>query len=502
MSGCSSCDQVERLEDRVGAAEVPALADALLRRDRRRRSCRAACDIRQVCGDVPVEAVRLVLGQHDDLEVAGVHDVGQREVDEPVDAAERARPVWLGPRSAASAACPRRRRGRWRGPSCAAVRHDTTLVGRPHAVEARTPDYGSDHAHRRPVQGVPARGLRRSRRARRRAGPGAARARRRRRAGALLRRPPRRGGHARRTPTCRELADANAALRTLGVDLAMVGGVRRHRPGALAHLVRQHGRPPRRAAARRPARRQRAQPRADAPVEGRAARRRVRRVQSGSSGRRTRLPTPSSRSAPAMREDVLRCYPRVDPDTRARRPQRHRHRRLVAGARPRRGARSSASTRTARASSSSAGSPARRVCRYLLRAAAELPPEVQLVLLRRCAGHPGDRGRGPRRWSTSSQAHARRRRLDPRDAAARRRGRPVLTARHRLRLPVGLRAARHRQPRGDGLRDRRGRHRHRRHPGGRRRRRDRAGWSRSSRPPTAPAPRSTPTATSPTSRPR
>ena len=31
---------------------------------------------------------------------------------------------------------------------------------------------------------------------------------------------------------------------------------------------------------------------------------------------------------------------------------------------------------------------------YLLRAAASLPPDVQLVLLRRRAGHPGDHGRG------------------------------------------------------------------------------------------------------------
>ena len=43
----------------------------------------------------------------------------------------------------------------------------------------------------------------------------------------------------------------------------------------------------------------------------------------------------------------------------------------------------------------------------------------------------------------------------------------------RVRLPVGLRAARHRQPRGDGLRGRGRGQRRRRHPRGRRRRRDR-----------------------------
>ena len=83
-------EQVERLVDRVGAAEVPPLAHALLRRHR------GDVVAEQVGhpprrGDVPVEAVRLVLRQHDDLEVAGVDDVGQREVDEAVDAAERHR---------------------------------------------------------------------------------------------------------------------------------------------------------------------------------------------------------------------------------------------------------------------------------------------------------------------------------------------------------------------------------------------------------------------------
>ena len=44
--------------------------------------------MRHVFGHVRVEAVRLVLRQHDDLEVAGVDDVGQGQVDEPVDAGE------------------------------------------------------------------------------------------------------------------------------------------------------------------------------------------------------------------------------------------------------------------------------------------------------------------------------------------------------------------------------------------------------------------------------
>ena len=87
-------DQVEGLVDRVGAAEVPVLADPLLRRHRRdvvaeqRRHPPGR-------GDVTVQGVRLVLRQHDDPQVAAVDDVGQCEVDQPVDPRERHRR--LGP---------------------------------------------------------------------------------------------------------------------------------------------------------------------------------------------------------------------------------------------------------------------------------------------------------------------------------------------------------------------------------------------------------------------
>ena len=163
-------------------------------------------------------------------------------------------------------------------------------------------------------------------------------------------------------PDLAELAGANGALKTLGVDLAIAEALRRDRPGALAHVVRQHGRPPRGPPARRPPRHHRALARADAAVEGRAARRRLRRLVVG---RAHRL-----------------------------RGRRHRHRRLGGDARrraallprgrPRPGRRSSttastpssgrpwptptgcaatASTRTGRRSCSSAGSPGRRACR-------------------------------------------------------------------------------------------------------------------------------------------
>jgi hypothetical protein len=80
-------DQVEALQDRVGAAGVPARAEPLLRRH---RGDVVPEHLRQPPrrGDVPVEAVALVLGEHRDLPDLGVHQVGQDEVDEPVVAAE------------------------------------------------------------------------------------------------------------------------------------------------------------------------------------------------------------------------------------------------------------------------------------------------------------------------------------------------------------------------------------------------------------------------------
>ena len=137
---------------------------------------------------------------------------------------------------------------------------------------------------------------------------------------------------------------------------------------------------------------------------------------------------------------------------------------------------------------------------YLLRACAQLPPDVQLVL---CAGAPDT----PEILAeveglmNELRVAARGRRLDPRHAAARR-GRRAAEPRHRLRLPVGLRAARHRQPRGDGVRARRSSPRP---PAASPRSSStarRAGSCRSSRCRTARARRSTRSASSPTSLPR
>ena len=257
--------------------------------------------------------------------------------------------------------------------------------------------------------------------------------------------------------------------------------LRGRRPRPLAHLVRQHGRPPRVAAARHPARRQRALPRADAAVEGRAARRRLRRCRAGPSGRRTRAPRAIVAVSAAMRDDVLRSYPDGRPG--------HACTSCTTASTPRSGRRSTTPTGCASSASTPTGRRVIFVGRItrqkglplFLRAAAALPPEVQLVL---CAGAPDT----PEIMAEVSRA--RRRSWPPRasgvvwidrDAPAPRRGRAA-DRRDRLRLPVDLRAARHRQPRGDGLRDRRRRHRDRRHPRGRRATARPAGWSRSSRP--------------------
>ena len=266
----------------------------------------------------------------------------------------------------------------------------------------------------------------------------------------------------RATPRCRPSAST----------CSMAGDCVGRRPRALAHLVRQLRRPPRLAARRHAARRHRAQPRAAAAVEGRAARRRLPRLVVGRAhGVRGARP-PSIAVSAGMREDILRGYPSLDPDAGPGGAQRDR---LAAVAAPTRdrgpSCAGTASTPTGRRSSSSAGSPGRRACPTCCARRAELPPDVQLVL---CAGAPDtpeimaevegliDELREP----------ARRRRLDRRHAAAQR-GRRAADRGHRLRLPVGLRAARHRQPRGDGVRAAGRRHGDRRHPRGRRRRRDR-----------------------------
>ena len=201
----------------------------------------------------------------------------------------------------------------------------------------------------------------------------------------------------------------------------------------------------------------------------------------------------------AMRDDVLRSYPAVDParvhvvhngiDTELWSPVSDPDRVRALGLDPDR-----RSVIFVGRITRQKGLP------LFLRAVAELPPDVQLIL---CAGAPDTPEIAAEVRALVDGLAASRHgvvwieEMLPRaDVVA------LLTRRHGLRLPVDLRAARHRQPRGDGVRDRRRRHRDRRHPRGRRRRLHRlAGAHRAGRP-TAPGPRSTPSATSPTSPPR
>jgi len=81
-------DQAQRLVDGVRRAGLPVWAAPLLRRDRRDVVVQQAVEP-PGGGDVPVQAVALVLGQHADPLQPAVHQVGQREVHQPVEGSER-----------------------------------------------------------------------------------------------------------------------------------------------------------------------------------------------------------------------------------------------------------------------------------------------------------------------------------------------------------------------------------------------------------------------------
>jgi hypothetical protein len=83
-------DQVHRLVDRVRRAGVPVRSEPLLRRDRRHVVAEQGAHPPRG-GDVPVQAVALVLGQYAHLPDPAVGQVRQREVDQPVQSAERDR---------------------------------------------------------------------------------------------------------------------------------------------------------------------------------------------------------------------------------------------------------------------------------------------------------------------------------------------------------------------------------------------------------------------------
>ena len=80
-------DQVQRLQDGIGTAGVPTRTQSLLRRDRGHVVAQHLAHPPRG-GDVPVQRMRLVLRQHADPQVSGVHQVGQDEVDEAEITAE------------------------------------------------------------------------------------------------------------------------------------------------------------------------------------------------------------------------------------------------------------------------------------------------------------------------------------------------------------------------------------------------------------------------------
>ena len=198
--------------------------------------------------------------------------------------------------------------------------------------------------------------------------------------------------------------------------------LRRRGPRPLAHLVRQHGRPPRRADARHPARRSaptrwsrcgRGRPSSSAAATPSRA---------GWSGRRTKAPPGSSPSAPRCATTCCAAIPSVDPakvhvihngiDTDA----------VVPGRQPRPGARARRRPRPAerdlrRPDHPAEGAAALPACRG--RAAARRPAGA----VRRRPRHPRDRGRGARpgrrRWPPPATASSGSRRCSPAPTSSR-----------------------------------------------------------------------------------
>ena len=166
-----------------------------------------------------------------------------------------------------------------------------------------------------------------------------------------------------------------------------------------------------------------------------------------------------------------RLLPGARPGARARHPQRHRHRLLPPRPGPRRRGRPTGSTPTGPSSSFVGRITRQKGVGHLIAAAHQFDPGAQIVL---CAGAPDTPEIAEETEKAVAELSAARlgRLLGARDAAddVRAAGAVGLDG---VRLPVGLRAAGHREPGGDGLRHRGGRVGRRRHPRGRRRRRDR-----------------------------
>ena len=227
---------------------------------------------------------------------------------------------------------------------------------------------------------------------------------------------------------------------------------------------------------RRPARRDHALARAAAPLEGRAAGRRLRAVlvlravRHRERRRGHRRVGRHGAGHPAL-------LPGGRPGPGLGHPQRHRHRGVRADVLGHGPARSTASTRRDRPCSSSAASPGRRACPTCWR-----PPTPSTRPPSSCCspGRPTPPRSRPRSRRPITELQATRDGVIwvP-EMVTKTEAIEFLSAGQRLRVPVDLRADGHRQPRGDGLRDAGRGHRDRGHPRGRRGRLDRACSSRS-----------------------
>ena len=225
------------------------------------------------------------------------------------------------------------------------------------------------------------------------------------------------------------------------------GGRGRRRPGPLPHLVHQPRRPPGQAPVRHPPRPHLPLAGAAAALEGRAARRRLPAVVVGRA-HRLRGGRRRDRREPGVEGRRPGQLPRRRSGQGPRDPQRRRHRLLPAGS-PRPTCWSASASTSTRPSVVFLGRITRQKgVPHLLRAALRFDPDAQVVLLRRRARHAraGGRDRGGRRPPARDPQ---RRGVGVRDAAARG-GPPGPHPRHGVRVPVDLRAPRHREPGGDG----------------------------------------------------
>ena len=86
--GDSRIDGIEVLKHRIGRAQIPVLADALLRREDLDELAELLGDDVPPHPDVAVEGERLVLRGDEDAAQPGVDAVAEREIDDPVRPAE------------------------------------------------------------------------------------------------------------------------------------------------------------------------------------------------------------------------------------------------------------------------------------------------------------------------------------------------------------------------------------------------------------------------------